>query len=1267
VDEGAITGTVQDTTGAVVPDADVTLTNTDVGLTLETKSSSNGSYTFSPLRVGHYSLTVTAKGFSKTTQRNLMVDVSQVLQVNVQVKLGSATETIEVTTAPPLMQTEEASVGQVIGEAEVNDLPLNGRNFTFLAQLGAGMQTPQADTRGNAASGAFSANGLRPAQNNYLLDGIDNNSNAVDFLNGTNFVILPPLDAIQEFKVQTADFSAELGRSAGAVLNATIKSGTNSLHGAVWEFFRNDKLDAADWFEDNNGTKKGELRMNQFGASGGGPILKNRLFFFGDYEGLRRVQGTSQVGTVPTALERSSGYTDQSDVLTEHAGANRTDALGRTIPPGTILDPATTRSVVTGGVDPVSGLPVPVPSGGTAGATAYVRDPFGACGPGTMIFTTACGLNQLPAGRLDANAIKLLNLYPAPNSGLDQYSNSPSLFEHRNAYDMRFDFNPEQKDQVFFRFSYADDPQFIPGIFGGIADGGAFQQGLQTAKSDQAVAGWTHVFTPNTVNQLRGGFAHLHTTRFGPEGSTMGIPAQYGIQGIPQLTENGGLPALDIAGLNTLGSNDYLPSDEVSQTLQVTDDITKIWGKHSFKAGIEIQHVKFQTLQPASSHGEFHWHGLYTDIPGFYGNASSETNTTTGGMAQMLLGAVAAPATIAGNPNPNGYPYSGGLDQFWMSNIGKTYDFKSYTALYVQDDWKLTPKLTVNLGLRWDYFGPIEETNGGQANFVPSFFGKPTMLIPASGKDDRTVSTGNGTGNGTCANPGCWGFEELLNSEGITLDRTNEYGKGLLQTQKNNYAPRVGAAYQFDQKLVVRGGFGLFFNSFENQGYGPNIGENYPFQFSFTELPQVSSTANSASIQVAPISYGTPFSGCSTAGPNGTSSLESGASCIDFDPALSDARGLGLQGLQFNYQTPRTYSANVTVQYSVTRTLSAQASYVFTDGQDLQTGIGANNVSALIPAGSPTSNIADPGAGGTVPFPEFGGGSYQATVGNSKYHGLQTKLEQQFSSGFTYLLAYTFSKTTSDAGDLLNGGNNSGYRAASVPGLGPKFDWGLADFDIRQVLHFSGGYELPFGKDKRFLNQGGIGNAVLGGWAFNWIATLQGGQPLNFTCPSATTAGTNCNVVRVAGQSQQLGMKSKTIGGALRPFWIGNAAAFNQPCELGADGPISGSPAGCIPLQGSAALGSSYGGESVTPGFHRFDYSLFKNFKINERFSMQFRSEFFNILNHPNFNAPNFGGNGVVAISGAGNITDPHFGEVGSTRDAPYDPRQIQFALKLYY
>ncbi len=315
VDQGSVAGNVQDPTGAFVPNAKVTLLNKDVGLSLESTTNGSGEYIFTPVRIGNYSLTVTAPGFSTTTQQNLKVEVGQHLQVNIQLKTGASAETVEVTTAPPQLQSDDASVGQVIGEKAVNDLPLNGRNFTFLAQLGAGVNTPQADTRGNAANGAFSANGLRPSQNNYLLDGIDNNSDTVDFLNGTNFIVLPPVDAIQEFKVQTSGFSADLGRAAGAVLNATIKTGTNSIHGSAWEFFRNDVLDAADWFSNNTGTPKAELRQNQFGASIGGPIIKNKIFFFGDYEGLRVVQGDTSTASVPTLTERNSGYSDLSDRL----------------------------------------------------------------------------------------------------------------------------------------------------------------------------------------------------------------------------------------------------------------------------------------------------------------------------------------------------------------------------------------------------------------------------------------------------------------------------------------------------------------------------------------------------------------------------------------------------------------------------------------------------------------------------------------------------------------------------------------------------------------------------------------------------------------------------------------------------------------------------------------------------------------------------------------------------------------------------------------
>jgi len=1247
VDTGSITGTVTDPSGAVVSGAKVTLTNEGTAASLTTTTGSDGLYRFSPVRIGNYKIDVAAGGFKTASEIHIAVDVSSNVTRNFKLQPGNVSETVEVTSQAPLLQSEDASVGQVVDQKNVNDLPLNGRNFTFLAQLAAGVNSPQADTRGNAASGAFSANGLRPAQNNYMLDGIDNNSDTVDFLNGTNFVVLPPVDAISEFKVQTSDFSAELGRSAGAVLNATIKSGTNELHGAAWEFFRNDKFDAADYFEDAKGIPKGELRQNQFGFSAGGPIIKNKIFIFGDYEGFRRVQGTIQTGAVPTAADRASGYTNLADIITQtgaisgcSAAGARCDDLGRVIPGGTILDPATTRAVTAGVADPVTGL--------TAVTTGFVRDPFSfnpaaganafgtsGCPANTTNFSgqiTNCFLNQMDPARLDSNAISLLNLFPAPTSpGIsNNFASSRPLYEHRNSFDTRMDVNFSQKDQVFFRFSYVDDPQYIPGIFGGVADGGAFQQGIQTALAQQSALAYTHVFSPTLVNVARVGLNYLHTTRTGPEGaSKTDIPSQYGIQGIPQGQLNGGLPAIGFGGLTTLGSNAFLPSDETSQTLQFTDDFTKIYGKHSFKMGVEYQHIHFGTLQPAWSRGQFDYNGQYTDI--------SQNNSSTTGIAQFLL-------TPEVSTVPGGVNYVGGADSVFASNISKTNDAKNYFATYFQDDWKLNRKLTLNLGLRWDYFGLIYEQHGRQANWVP--YGPPTgspMYLLPGGFDTSQLSTS---------------FTTQLAADGIQL-KVGGYGLGLGRPQKNNFAPRVGFAYQVTPKLVARGGYGIFYNAFENQGYGPNDGENYPFVFNFSWF----NTNDWTPLGSDPVANPNPWSGCPTAGPGGIATLSSGFSCMSFSPTAVNASGLGLQGLEFAFKTPYTMSANLTLQYQIRPTLSAQAAWVNTEARHLQTGIGANNVSQILPSGTGTNAY--------IPFPGFGGGSYQATVGSSSYNGLQTKLEKQFNGGLNFLLTYTWSKAYSDAGDLLNGGSIGNYRAPYVPGFGIGKDRGLADFDIRNVVHFSGGYALPFGKGKKFMNgAGGLANAIAGGWSLNWIATLQGGQPLTLTCPTGPTAGTGCYALTVPGQSQKLGLHIDQNG---QLSWFGNPAAFTQPCVLGgtpgATVPTPNSPTGCVPLNGLEALG---GGPSQTrgPGFHRLDFSTFKDFKVSERFLVQFRAEFFNVFNHPNFNAPGFGGNGVVAIPGSTNFlpgSDSTFGEIGSTRDAPYDPRQIQFALKLYF
>src|SRR5579863_10084897 len=679
IDTGTILGTVKDQTGAVVPGAKVTVTNEGTSFSLVTTTGPDGSYTFTPLKIGTYTVSAEAQGFAKAVQTHSALNINQSLVVDLTLKPGAITQTVEVTSAPPPLQTESASVGQVVSQQSINDLPLNGRNFTFLAQVVAGANTPQPDTRGNAANGAFSANGLRPAQNNYLLDGIDNNSDNVDFLNGTNFVVLPPPDALSEFKVQTSDYSAQHGRAGGAILNATIKSGTNQLHGDVWEFFRNDKLDAADFFEDSGGLQKAEYRLNQFGGTIGGPVYiphvyngKDKLFFFGDVEITRRRQGSVFTNNVPTGLERGSGFTNLSDTILGQTNSGclsnktctTTDNLGRTLPVGTALDPATMREVTKGVVDPVTGL--------VAANTGYVNDPFYSGGPVGKItnFTglcpseTACMLNQLPASRLDPNAIKLLNLYPAATQAgiINNQSSNPVLSENREAVDTRIDFNKSDRDQIFGTFSWVNDPQFIPGPFGGIADGGAFQQGLQSAASVLGALSYTHTFNPTTVNELRLGEDRLGTSRYGPVATQLNIPQQYGIQGIAQVSENGGLPALGISGLNTLGSNSFLPSDEVTQTTQLTDNLTKIYSKHTFKMGMEFQHIKFSTLQPAWSHGQLNFDGNYAGI----------------GMAQMLL----TPTTNSVGLQPCSIPagpgcavdFAGGADTAFVSNFSPSDD-----------------------------------------------------------------------------------------------------------------------------------------------------------------------------------------------------------------------------------------------------------------------------------------------------------------------------------------------------------------------------------------------------------------------------------------------------------------------------------------------------------------------------------------------------------------------------------------------------------------
>jgi hypothetical protein len=1180
VDVGSISGSIRDPSGAVIPGTRVTVTNEGTSLSISTLTNRSGWFTFTPVRIGSYTVAAEYKGFKTARHVHVVVNLQQHVVLNFTLQPGSTKQSVTVTAAPPQLETQSASTGQVVARREVNDLPLNGRNYTFLAQLGAGVTTSQQDNRGEAASGTFAANGLRPSQNDYLLDGIDNNNNEVDFLNGTGYAVLPPVDAIQEFKVLTSNYSAEFGRAGGAVLNATLRSGTNQLHGDAWEFLRNSGLDAANFFENSSNQPKGEFRQNQFGFTLGGPVLiphvyngKDRTFFFVDYQGTRIRQASPWVSTVPTALERDSGYTNFSQLITGQTGS-RTDLLGRSFPLGTVFDPATTRPVTAGQADPVTGV--------IASGTGFVRDPF----PGNII----------PASRLDLNAIKLLKLYPAPNgSGLfNNFASDPIINEDVDQFDTRMDHSFSDKDQTFGTLSYYNEPLFTPGPFTGIADGGSFNQGTYETVSVNSALSETHTFSPTTINEARVGYSRIATTQFQPFANTLGIPAQFGIGGIPQLPTNGGLPSLFITGLSTLGSNGYLPGKRVGETFQLLDNFTKIYsgglGSHTFKGGFEFQHLRAPWFAPEAPRGYFYFGGTYTEVP-----ATSGGNT---GIAQMLLSPTAT--SVA-----NGINDVGGANQVVASNFAGPDNHRNYYGTYFQDDWKMTSKLTVNLGLRWEFFGQQQELFGAQANFVP---GPPNAgaqyLIQSQSKNVPLSAS----------------FLSTLPKDGIKLGYTSV--PGSTDTPLHQFGPRVGVAYQISPRAVFRAGYGIFYDGFENIGGSPDIGSNYPFLYNF--------------------SFSAPDPGHPIVFSNGSvATLETGLTGIPLSPTFVNAKNLALAGLQMNWNDPLIQEYNAALQLQLTPNQTVAVGYVGNTVRYLYVDPGSNEASRLFP---PNVNYFP-----TLPYPDFAPSqSYLTAQGNSYYNGLQTTFQRRFSGGLDVLANYTYSKCRTDARDLLNN-NIGGYRAAYLPGFGIQGDYAFCDFDVRNVAHLSGTYTLPVGSGQRFLrNATGVENTLLGGWVTNWILTLQDGQPFTIPCNVSTTADFGCNALFVPGQNSIAGPHDVN-------HWM-NPAAFTNPPVATATGQTSYAPLGGTPTQ------------LVGPGFHRLDFSLFKQFAITENKRLEFRTEVFNITNTPQFANPGFSGNGVTAAPGALDFSNlQNFGRITTTRDGALDQREIQFALKFYW
>jgi hypothetical protein len=1164
VDTGTIRGTVTDSSGGPVPNAQVSINNQGTGFVLNTRTMSDGTYIFTPLYAGTYSLTVTVTGFDKETKAGIRLDVQQNAIVDFGLRPGQISTSVDVAAVTPLLQTQDASVGQVFDSHDIDTLPLNGRNYTLLAQLTPGTTTTAVDTRGLTASGSFIANGVPTIYNTYILDGVTNNNNTADFLNGYAYAVRPPVDAIQEFKVETSNYSAEFSRAAGAVVNAVLKTGTNQVHGDAWEFLRNDALDGTDYFLNAGRQKKGEFRRNQFGFTLGGPVTiphlyngKNKTFIFGDLEETRIRQAAPFVATVPTLTEKNSGFTNFEDLITYQSGTQK-DLLGRTFPLGQVFDPASTRTVTANQIDAVTG--------DKATGTGAVRDPF----PGNIV----------PASRLDPVAVKLLDLFPAPNNPgiVNNIVTDPIRFINNTTTDIRLDHNFSDKDRTFIRTSLAWEPQFLPSPLGGLAEGAPTSaDGYQT--NDMINIGWseTHVFNASMINEFRVGYSHVNTIRLQPYADQGGLNAQYGIQGIPDAPPNGGLAQIAITGLNQLGSHNNLPVNEVNGDLQTYDILSKQWKSHSLRVGFEMQRMKVGIFSAQFPHGYFIYTGGYTTVVA--GNVAST------GIAQFAIEPIAT--TLA-----NGFNYEGGANEIEVSPLGQEDYRRPYYGTFVQDNWKVTRKLSVNLGLRWEYYPLPHDNFGADGNFIPGTpFVNAEYII-----DSRSKSV-----------PLSPSFLSALSTNGIQLMYTNNEQLGVVS--KKNFAPRIGVAYQVASKLVVRAGFGLFFNGIFNVGDGANVGNNYPFAFGLTYVPT--------------IAYG-PITTDNTIG-----SIEKGLSNVAISPGLVNATGLKLNAVQYNFQTPYIEGVNFTTQYQITSQQSFSVGYVGSLGRHLMTLPNTNRAGILLPTSVSITKY--------LPYPSFAQNTnYTTTDGDSYYYSIQAKYERRFSSGFSLLASYTWGTVRDDVSDVLFAPGP--YRAPYLPGFGIQGDYGLANFDVHNATHLSGGYELPFGQGKRFFNTGGWVNGIIGGWRINGLATLQSGTPQTILCTITTNgSGMGCDALMVPGQGLYTG--AHTVS-----HWI-NAAAFSNPPVATAVGQSNYAPLGGAPTQ------------VIGPRFHRGDVSLAKSWRIGEKTRMEFRTDVFNLTNTPNFSQPgqlNFG----TALT---------FASITATRDSPDDPREIQFSIKVTF
>jgi hypothetical protein len=948
-DTATIVGTVRDSSGAVIVGGTITVTETDTSTKIVARTDSTGNYVVTPLRIGNYTVAVEAPGFKTETHSGIVLQVQDRLRVDFTMQVGSVNEAVNVQESVPVIETETSALGDVVASQQITDMPLNGRDYTQLATLttgvikitenGGGINGSTTATNGNAG-GAFAVNGTRGNLNNFMLDGIDNNSN-----DNAGNILSTNVDAIQEFKVQTSGYSAEFGRSGGAVINATIKSGTNAFHGTAFEFLRNSALDARGFFAPAD-QPKAPFRQNQFGGTLGGPIRRNKTFFFVDYQGTRIGTSQTDISTVPTPAEIGGNF---STLL---AGA----------PAGQIFDPQSTTTV----------------NGQT------VRTPFAG--------------NIIPASRLDPISSAVAKLYPAPNVpgalANNYVVNAPGT-EQIDQGDGRMDHNFSARQQIFARFSWSQINRFQQPPLPGLADGGSYSTGNYIEDTRGAAIGYTFSISPTMVNEVRIGFNRAHyvdnTPAYGQKYPSAGLA----VPGVPDNATVNGLTLFQINAFHTIGEPGYTPTTSTSQEFQYGDTLSIVHGKHSLKMGPELHWSQFNLFQIGQPRGSFGFTGEFT------ADSPSSGDGSGSGLADMLLG----------------LPTSSTISTLtYFGNRQQTY------GGFIQDDYQVSSKLTLNLGVRYDYSTPITEAHNRQSNF--------------------DFATGQ-----------------------LVVAGQNGASAGLVSTDKTDFAPRVGFAWNPFKNTVIRSGYGRFFSYQEIRTGDPlQLAYNLPFFYQPTFI-------SDGITPILTVSKGFPSLNPSQAIDASVTASGSGAGSHLHAPVLDEW--------------------NFNIQQQLPGKILFEVAYVGSKSTHLQTLLDPNQ-----------DPVPGPGAiQSRRPYPQYGPFTDIVDRGNSNYSALEIKAEKRLSNGLMFLSSFTYSKSMNDQPEICCNAPwpQNSYNVAAERGpsdFNQKFRW-VSSFD----------YQLPVGKGQRFLNSSRVADLILGGWHLGGIFTLHSGfyfSPLMGYDPSNT-------------------------------------------------------------------------------------------------------------------------------------------------------------------